>query len=131
MVRNIAAWFGGLVAGAVVIGLVQGANMSLFPPPAGTDLNDPAQLAALMATIPLGALIGVELSYALGCTFAGYLVGRIASSHHQPLAISVGLLFTLAGAANLMAIPHPVWFAVLTTLTYVPAAFLGVRMAGK
>jgi hypothetical protein len=41
----------------------------------------------------------------------------------------VGALLTLAGFANLAAIPHPLWFGVLSTLTYVPCAVLGAAAA--
>ena len=35
-------------------------------------------------------------------------------------------LLTLAGFANLAAIPHPAWFAFVSTVTYLPCALLGV-----
>jgi hypothetical protein len=47
------------------------------------------------------------------------------------LAAVVGGLLTLAGFANLAAIPHPLWFGVLSTLTYVPCALLGAAIAAR
>lgn len=47
------------------------------------------------------------------------------------VASIVGAAFTLAGFANLASLPHPLWFAVLSTVTYVPAALAGVWVVGR
>lgn len=128
MLRPILVALLALVVGAIGIGLVQGLNFVLFPPPPGLDFNDPVQLEAIMEQMPLGALLMVELSYALGCLLAGAVVGRLAGPHRMTVAGVVGLLYTLAGFANLASVPTPLWLAVLTTVTYIPACLLGARL---
>ncbi len=130
MLRSSLAVTGAFVVGLVVMTVTQMANMALFPPPPGFDFNDPDALAKLMAVIPLGALLGVELSYALAGLAAGAVVAAISKWKPMVLASIVGGAFTLAGFANLASLPHPLWFAVLSTATYVPAALAGVWVVG-
>ena len=115
----------GLVVSFMLITLVQALSVRIFPPPPGLDPNDPAALARFMQQLPLGALLLVALSYAVGSVGGGVGVGLVARQAAYGLAAVVGGLLTIAGFANLAAIPHPAWFAVVTTLTYVPCTLLG------
>ena len=115
----------GLVVSFVLMTLVQALSVRLFPPPPGMDLSDPAALARFMQQLPLGALLLVALSYAVGSVGGGVGVGLVARHAAYGLAAVVGGLLTIAGFMNLAAIPHPAWFAVVTTLTYVPCTLLG------
>ena len=131
MGRRIGAVVAGLLGSVVLIMAVQAAGTWLYPPPPGTDFSDPDALAALMAQIPLGALLMVELSYAAGSLAGGVIVRLVTPDRTTRLAVTVGALLTLAGFANLAAIPHPLWFGVLSTLTYVPCALLGAAAAAR
>lgn len=115
----------GLVVSVVLMTLIQGLSVRLFPMPPGMDPNDPAALARFMQQLPLGALLLVALSYAVGSLGGGIGVGLVARQAAYGLAAVLGGLLTIAGFANLAAIPHPAWFAVVTTLTYVPCTLLG------
>ena len=84
-----------------------------------------------MAQIPLGALLMVELSYAAGSLGGGVIVRLVSPGRATALAVVLGGLLTLAGFANLAAIPHPLWFGVLSTVTYVPCAVLGAAAAAR
>jgi hypothetical protein len=48
-------------------------------------------------------------------------VGRLSHDGHTRLSVVVGAVLTLADFIHLAAIPHPVWFAVLTTVPSFPA----------
>lgn len=124
--RGIAATAAGLVAGIVLIMAVQALGVRLYPLPPGIDLGDPAAMARVVRDAPLGALLMVELSYAAGSLAAGITVGLLARRQAYLLAGVLGGLLTVAGFANLAAIPHPAWFAVVSTATYIPGALLGV-----
>lgn len=119
----------GLAASVALIMAVQALSARLYPPPPGLDLTDPGALAELMAQMPLGALLMVELSYAVGSLGGGVAAGMVSRERPYLPAAVVGALLTLAGLANLAAIPHPAWFAVVTTVTYVPCALQGAWMA--
>jgi hypothetical protein len=128
IVKNGLALLAGLFSAVVVISAVQACNFALYPPPPALDYNDPAQLALIMAQMPFGALVVLELSYALGSLAGGAVLGWLAASAHRSLALALGGMLTLAGLANLMTVPHPLWISILTTVTYVPMAWLGVRL---
>ena len=124
---RLAAVVAGLFVSVALITAVQAISVRLFPMPPGTDPNDPAALARFMQQLPLGALLLVALSYAVGSLGGGIGVGLVARQATYGLAAAVGGLLTIAGFMNLAAIPHPTWFAVVTTLTYVPCTLLGAR----
>ncbi len=128
---RLAAIVAGLVVSFVLITAVQQISVRLFPPPGGMDPNDPAAIARFMQQLPIGALLLVALSYAVGSLGGGVGVGLVARSAAYGLAAVVGGLLTLAGFMNLAAIPHPAWFAVVTTLTYVPCTLLGTYAVAR
>ncbi len=131
MGRRIGAVVAGLFGSVVLIMAVQAVGTWLYPPPPGTDLTDPEAVAALMAQMPLGALLMVELSYVVGSLGGGVIARLVSADRATVQALVVGGLLTLAGFANLAAIPHPLWFAVLSTATYVPCAMLGAVAAAR
>lgn len=124
-VRTIGAAAAGLAAGVVLIMAVQALGVLLYPLPADVDPADPEALARVVRDAPIGALLMVELSYAAGSLGAGVTVGLLAARRALPLAGGIGVLLTAAGFANLAAIPHPAWFAVVSAVTYLPCALLG------
>ena len=124
--RGIATTAAGLAAGIVLIMAVQALGVRLYPLPPDVDLADPAAMARIVRDAPVGALLMVELSYAAGSLAAGITVGLLARRRAFLLAGVIGGLLTAAGFANLAAIPHPAWFAIVSTVTYLPGALLGV-----
>lgn len=131
MFRRIVAVVAGLAGSVALIAAVQAAGVRLYPPPPGTDFTDPDALAALMAQMPLGALLMVELSYAAGSLAGGAVVHLVVRKRTTGPLLVVGWLLTLAGVANLAAAPHPLWFAALSTVTYLPCVFLGGAAAAR
>ena len=131
MLRAVFSTLLAVVPVQVIISLVQSLGHVLYPFPGALDPNDPEALAQVIAQAPLGALLMVEMAYILGCAFAGALVTRLAPGFGLRLPLIVGALFTLAGFMNMAAIPHPLWFAVLTTVTYLPMTVIGAKALGE
>lgn len=129
--RNVLAVILGFVVGSALISAVQYLNYQLNPPPPGMDPSKAEDLAKMMDWITLPVLLMVELSYLLGSLGAGFTSGKIAASRWNLWAIVLGVAFTLANFANMAQVPHPLWFAVLTTVTFLPLAWLGNRLAGR
>lgn len=127
MGRSIAAVLAGMVLGFVTIAGIEFLGRLLYPLPEGIDLQDPEQLAAVMAEAPTGALLLVLLAWFVG-TFAGAaLATRIARPRGLGPAMAVGGFFLLAGIANMWMIPHPTWFWIVGVALFLPAAWLGAR----
>lgn len=66
MLRLILAVILGPLIGLVVLGAVDGAANTIFPPPAGVNLTDPAAIRAATAVLPFGAQVGAILAWLLG-----------------------------------------------------------------
>jgi hypothetical protein len=68
-------------------------------------------------------LIFIALSQAAGA-FSGGFVGTIISRRRR-VALIYGVIALVFGATNLIAVPHPVWLAVLLIILPIPSALLG------
>ena len=128
MVRNIAAGIVGLIVAAAIVQLVQVLGHSVYPTPDNIDLSDPEQVEVLMTTLPVGAVLFVGASWALGA-FAGTLVGAIIATA-KPLiyAIVVGGFVLGAAVIVLIVMPHPWWFSISAPLAIVVGAYLGMSL---
>jgi hypothetical protein len=127
--RSILAVVTGIVAGSVVIFLIQ--LFSPYQPPEQLDLNDKSALAGWIRSLPMSALLIVLLSYFLGACTGGFFTNLIAGSTRFRPALVTGFGLFVAGIANLIAIPHPLWFAVVSSLLYFIGAWLGGRVADR
>lgn len=128
LLRNILAIVAGILAGGLVIFIVQGIGHQVYPVAGDVDYNDKEAMRALMASLPAGALLFVIAAYAMGSFVAGAVAayfGRAARVRH---AVVAGCFLLLAGIMNLVAIPHPKWFSVITVLVFIPSAWLGGRL---
>lgn len=101
----------GVVAGIVVAFLcVAGIEMIghlAYPPPPGTDLSDPAQLARLMENVPAAAMAFVVAAWFVGALAGAWVANLVAK---RALAGWIVVLLVIAGGVStMMMIPHPAW----------------------
>jgi len=129
--HNLLALAGGIAVSMVLITAVQVVNSMLFPLPEGIDIYNIEDVQALWEAVPFGSMMMVELSYLLGSLGGGYIIGTFAKSNHALFALVLGALLTIANVVNIMSIPHPLWMAILTMVTFIPATFLGCYLAQK
>lgn len=128
MGRKILAFVAGLVAGGVAVFLVESLSSLLHPIPEGIDTKDIDQMKEFVQGLPASAFAMVLLAHALGAFCAGSVSSWVAGLKWKAGAIALGLLFTIAGIANLVMIPHPLWFGIIDTLIYLPAALAGTSI---
>ena len=108
MIRTILSVIAGIVAGGVVVALVEGAGHMVFPPPEGVDLKDPEALKTIMHDIPVAAKIAVLVAWCLG-VFAGGSVAKLIGKSGSTSVWAVAVVFAIFTIANLFMIPHPGW----------------------
>lgn len=108
MLRVIAATVTGTVLAIALIFAIELVSHQIWPPPAGTNTNDPESVRVLMAQMPLGALLSVAFAWVLAAFVGGLVAAKIARRIYP--AYIVGGLIALSGVANLIMMPHPVWF---------------------
>jgi len=121
----------GVVAGCVVaiacIFGIEAIGHMVFPPPAGTDLTDPAQLARLMEIMPTAALAFVLAAWFLGTLTGAWVADRVAK---RALAGWIVALLVIAGGVyTMMTIPHPAWMWAAGIGLPLVAAWLAQRLA--
>lgn len=127
--RNAIGLLVGLLAGGIAVHLIERLSVRLYPPPAGMDFQNVEQVGAFVADLPAGAFALVLLAHSVGGFVAGLVCGLIVGKRWLGGGVALGVFFTAAGVANLVAIPHPLWFAILDTLIYLPTAVLGILVS--
>jgi hypothetical protein len=136
MFRNAAGAIAGLVTAFVLIMLIEKLGHFIYPPPPDLDFSNPEAIRPYMATLPFLALMFLALMFPMLAwitgTFAGSLVAcSIATARPMAFAIIVGGLVFAGTVSNLIVIPHPLWFSVLSLLGIVASAWLAMRLVTK
>ncbi len=131
IIRSLLALIASILITGTVISLIQALNQYILPLPEGIDFSKPEELKELMKSIPLSAMLMVELSYIIGTIIGGFTIGILASSDDLMLSVILGLFFTAANILNIISIPHPLWMIILTMITFLPGALLGSYLAKK
>ena len=130
MLRTILGVILGSLVGIIVTATIESVGHSLFPPPAGVNLTDPAQMKSIMSVIPAQAKVMVLLAWGLGvlagASSANVVAGRRALAGRITSIILMGL-----AAYTMVTITHPVWFMVVATLGALGAAALADRTFGR
>lgn len=129
MLRLVLGIVAGLVLAVVLVGAFEMAGHAVFPPPAGIDLKDPAQLAAVMDRIPLAAKLWVVGAWTLATAIAG-LVAAVTAKRAWAAWVVAGAVGVLAAATVLM-IPHPTWMKVAAVAGPALGGWLAVLAARR
>ena len=124
MVKRIAAVVLGIVAAVALVALVQAISHAVFPTPAGVDLNDPAQLEDHIQGMPVAAFLLVLASYLLGTLGGGLLACLIAKEKPFVFASIIGGFVLAATIANLIMLPHPLWFSATAIIAIVAMTYV-------
>ena len=126
MIRPFLGVTAGIVAALALLPLIRGLGHRWVPPPPGLDPADPAAFAAAVSSLP-GVLAVVPFAYAVGAFGGAWLAARIAGGSFY--AFLVGGVLTLICAADVFAVPLPMWYRAAAILVSLPAAWLASRLA--
>lgn len=130
LVRHFMAILAGAILGFAVVALLETAGHLAFPPPAGTDLHDPAALSKVMEMVPLPAKLMVVLAWFLGALAGGWAAARIARDNRAAWIIAG--IFILMTALTIAQIPHPLWMIVAGLVAPLLAGWLvTTRLANR
>ena len=132
IIRNILAFFVGLVVGSFVnMGIILISNY-IIPAPAGADLTTEEGLIKAMALMQPRHFIMPFLAHALG-TFSGALLcTALAVSFRFYMVMLIASLFFVGGIYMVLLLPSPLWFNLTDLLlAYFPMAYLGYFLLRK
>ncbi len=130
--RSLAAVVGGFIVASLVMMIVEMINGRVLYPDLGqaaAGVTDREAIRALMAAAPVGALLVVIAGWALGGLAGGWTAARLAGRSAVAHGLVIGTMLTLAGVANNLMIPPPLWFWVAGLAVLIPSAWVGARLA--
>ena len=125
ILNRIFAILTGVVAGAIVMGLLETLSNKLHPLPEGLDPINTEALADHISSLPITAFLLVLIAHALGALTGGFVASKMAKVEKKGTAMYTGLILLLAGVLNLIAVPHPLWFSIIDVIQFTPMALLG------
>ncbi len=131
MGKNIVAGIVGVIVAIALVWLIEMIGHSVYPPPPDLDYANADAMRAHIATLPIGAFLFVGGAWFIA-TLAGTLLAcKIGSAKPVVFAMIVGGLMLVATAANLIMIPHPLWFSIIGVAGIIVAAWLGMTLAAR
>ena len=134
VVRSILAVVFGFVAASAIMLVVESINGHVLYPELGqlgAGMTDREQIRALLATAPVGAFVVVIIGWTLGSFAGGFVATWIGKQAPYRHALNLGVLLTLAGIANNLMVPPPLWFWIVGLLVFIPAACAGARLVPR
>lgn len=131
MGRRIAAVLVGIFVAFGLVFCIEMIGHQVYPAPSGLDFHKPEVVAEYMKTLPIGAFMFVLGGFALGALGGGFVAARIAGVKPFVFAGIIGALMLAATIANLMMIPHPLWFSIAAIALIVVATVLAGRLAKR
>lgn len=130
MLRLILAVILGALIGLVVLGAIDGAANTIFPPPPGVNLTDPAAIRAATAVLPFGAQVGAILAWMLGALAAAWSGNLIAGRRALAGRIVSGLFLAFA-AWTMATTAYPLWTRAGLVIAVLVAAVAADRASGR
>ena len=127
--RNLMGIVAGVVVAFLCVFAVEWVGHSLFPPPAGLNINDTADQARLMDSIPAAAKAIVLLGWFIGALAGASTANRIACN--RIAGWIVAMLVIAAGVATMLMVPHPAWMWAGGILLPLLAAWIALRLTGR
>ena len=124
MIRKIGAAVVGIIVAGGIVFIVESLGHSVYPAPPDLDMSDPVQFGNYVESLPFGAFLFVAGAWVLGTLGGGLLACFIAAEKPRVYSSIVGGFIFAATIANLIMIPHPLWFSIssliaIAVITYV------------
>jgi hypothetical protein len=130
MLRLVLGVLAGVAAGFATVFLIELISGKLYPMPAGLDPTNAEGMKAYIAGLPGGAFALVLAAMTLGAFDAAAIAAVIAGRRRVAGWIAGGFIVA-ATVVNVIAIPHPVWFAAASVVLAATGAWLGAALGGE
>ena len=132
VLRSLVAVVVGFIAASIVMMIIEAINGHVLYPELGKaaqGVTDRETIRGMLATAPVGAFLVVIGGWILGGVAGGWITARLATKATTGHALVLGSILTLAGVANNLMIPPPLWFWIVSLIVLLPATYLGACLA--
>ncbi|MCH8276694.1 MAG: hypothetical protein IIA50_04030 [Bacteroidetes bacterium] len=119
----------GLVAGVIVIILIQLISHLVFTMPEGLEVTHYGQWGRYLDQMPKSAIAAILLGWFGGAYVASYIATRSSKDISLLSAAMEGLLFTGGGVMILSAASYPAWMWIVGIASIVLGSLLGGQKA--
>lgn len=126
--RNVLALLGGALAAGLLIMASEAFAVRSYPPPAGSNLADPAGLRAFLATRPAGAFLWRLAGEVTGALAGVYLATRFSRRRPSRQGRGLGLVLLVAAVIHAVRDPLPLWYVAASLAGIAAATWLGVEL---
>ena len=131
MWRSVLGVIVGLVVGGVAAFAIELPALIMHPLPQGIRTNDRAAMAEHVGKLPTTVFTAVALAWTVAPLVAAFVAALIVRRQVMTHAIVLGVIFLTMDVMNLRSIPSPWWLNVVGIVAPLPAAILGVLIAGR
>jgi hypothetical protein len=134
VLRSAGAIVAGFIVASIVMMIFESLNGRVLYPElakAAQGVTDREVLRSLLASAPSGAFLVVIAGWLVGSVAGGWLAALTAGRSGQLHGLLLGLLLTLAGIANNLMLPPPLWFWIVSLIVLLPSACFGARLAAR
>jgi hypothetical protein len=131
MIRSVLAGFIGILIAVGIVWLNERLGHMVYPPPEGIDFSNPDVVRPYLASLPAWALLQLMAGWMIA-VFVGIVVAS-AIGRAKPLiyAIAIGGIIFAATLSNLIIIPHPMWFNVISLVAILASTWYAKVVADK
>jgi hypothetical protein len=129
IIRYILAVVVGFLTFGVVVYFGEMIGHRIYPLPPNLDPEHPEALNVSMQKVATGALVAVIIAWALGAFAGAWVAARLAPQRKLAIGLAIGAIGIAAAVRYMLLIPHPTWMWVMGIAEFVPAAYLGAKLA--
>jgi hypothetical protein len=129
MLRNIGAALAGVALAFVLVAAIEGLGHLIYPPPAGLNPSDPEGIKTYLATSPFLAILFPMIAWVVSAFVGTLVASKIGTANALVFAVIVGGLVLAATIANLIFLPHPLWFAAVSLIAIPFSAWFAAKVA--
>ncbi|MCI0356869.1 MAG: hypothetical protein L0211_00080 [Planctomycetaceae bacterium] len=127
--RSILGVLVGVVAGGLVVFLIEVPGMRFHPLPPGVTMSDTEALKAHFAKAPFVALLGVGIAWTLGPLAASWVAASIARWAWFGHGMVIAGIFAALDVMNIRSFPHPTWLVLIGVFAPFAMGWLGSALA--
>ena len=129
LLRSVLAVLLGWVVGSVAMMALHLLSGAIYGP--APRMSDSAAFQEYIGNLPPSAFLFVLAAHAAGNLAGAWVAAKVAGRAPLVHGLVVGGVFLICGIVNLLQIPHPAWFGPADLAAYLPAAYLGARLAAN